>query len=43
MIPNSYKLIRLNGFIPIPPNLQLMALLFVLIVITIITLFKEIL
>lgn len=43
MAPNSYKLIKLNGFILIPPNQQLAALLFVLIAIATITLFKELL
>ena len=43
MIPNSYKLIRLNGFIPIPPDLQFKALLFVIFATVAIILLKEVL
>ena len=43
MIPSSYKQIRLNGFIPIPPDLQLKALLFVIFATVAIILLKEIL
>lgn len=43
MIPPSYKLIRLNGFIPIPPDLQFKALLFVIFATVAIILLKEVL
>ena len=43
MTPNSYKLIKLNGFIPIPPNTQLAASIFVLGTTIIIAVIKELL
>ena len=43
MIPNSYKKLKLNGFIPIPPELQFLALLFVLVATATIILLKELL
>lgn len=42
MTPNSYKLIKFDGFISIPPDIQLAAIIFALVSTTIILLVKDI-